>query len=89
MIGLKIKDHWLQGILNRQKTMELRSLYRNLTDQVIALGNSKTKLVEGYGYVKEIVKIKKSFYSEPSNVAIYQKTYRDYLSLYQKLYGKI
>jgi len=39
--------------------------------------------------VKEVVKIKKSFYSEPSNVAIYQKTYRDYLSLYQKLYGKI
>ncbi len=38
--------------------------------------------------VKEVVKIKKSFYSEPSNVAIYQKTYRDYLSLYQKLYGK-
>jgi len=39
--------------------------------------------------VKEVVKIKKSFYPELSNVAIYQKVYQDYLSLYQKLYGKI
>lgn len=38
--------------------------------------------------VKEAVKIKKSFYPEPDNVAIYQKIYQDYLSLYQKLYGK-
>ncbi|GAG38824.1 unnamed protein product, partial [marine sediment metagenome] len=26
-------------------------------------------------------------YPEPDNVAIYQKIYQDYLSLYQKLYG--
>ena len=37
--------------------------------------------------VREVVKIKKSFYPEPSNVAIYQKIYQDYLSLYEKLYG--
>jgi len=37
--------------------------------------------------VKEVVKVKKSFYPEPDNVAIYQKIYQDYLSLYQKLYG--
>lgn len=40
------------------------------------------------GAVKEVVKIKKSFHPELSNVAIYQKVYQDYLSLYQKLYGK-
>jgi xylulokinase len=40
------------------------------------------------GAVKEAVKIKRSFHPEPSNVAIYQKIYQDYLSLYQKLYGK-
>ncbi len=38
--------------------------------------------------VKEGVKIKKSFDPEPDNVAIYEKVYQDYLSLYQKLYGK-
>ncbi len=38
--------------------------------------------------VKEVVKITKSFYPEPQNVAIYQKVYKNYLSLYQKLYGK-
>jgi len=38
--------------------------------------------------VKEVVKIKKSFYPEPANVGVYHRVYRDYLSLYQKLYGK-
>lgn len=38
--------------------------------------------------VKEAIKIKKSFHPEPDNAAIYQKIYQDYLSLYQKLYGK-
>jgi len=38
--------------------------------------------------VKEVVKVKKSFYPEPDNVAIYQKIYQNYRSLYQKLYGK-
>lgn len=39
--------------------------------------------------VKEVVKVKKSFCPDPSNVAIYQRIYQDYLSLYQKLYGNI
>ena len=38
--------------------------------------------------VKEGVKIQKSLDPEPDNVAIYEKVYQDYLSLYQKLYGK-
>ncbi len=38
--------------------------------------------------VKEVVKVEKSFYPKPSNVAIYQEIYQDYLSLYEKLYGK-
>jgi D-xylulose kinase len=38
--------------------------------------------------VKEVVKVKKSFYPEPDNVASYQKIYQNYRSLYQKLYGK-
>jgi len=40
------------------------------------------------GALKEAVKIKKSLFPEPSNVAIYQRIYQDYLSLYQRLYGK-
>jgi len=38
--------------------------------------------------VREVVKIKKSFSPEPSNVTIYQRVYQDYLSLYQKLYAR-
>ena len=38
--------------------------------------------------VKEVVKIKRSFYPEPPNVAVYQRIYQDYLSLYEKLYSK-
>jgi len=38
--------------------------------------------------VKEVVKIKKSFYPEPSNVSAYKKIYHGYLYLYQRLYGK-
>ena len=38
--------------------------------------------------VKEVVKIKKSFYPEPSNVSAYKKIYHGYLCLYQRLYGK-
>ena len=38
--------------------------------------------------VKKVVKIKKSFYPDPDNVATYQKIYQDYLSLYEKLYGR-
>lgn len=38
--------------------------------------------------VREVVKIKKTFYPEPSNVAVYQRIYQEYLSLYQRLYGK-
>lgn len=38
--------------------------------------------------VKKAIKIKKSFYPEPDGVAIYRRVYQDYLSLYQKLYGK-
>lgn len=73
MIGLKIKDHWLQGILNRQKTMELRSLHRKLTGQVIALGNSDSKLVEGYAYVKEIIKIPQKDVSKYGSVHLASK----------------
>jgi len=36
--------------------------------------------------VREVVKIKKTFYPQPSNVAVYQSIYQNYLSLYQKLY---
>ncbi|MCD6256569.1 hypothetical protein J7J45_00725 [Candidatus Aerophobetes bacterium] len=39
--------------------------------------------------VRKVVKIKKSFYPDPSNAGIYQKVYQEYLSLYQKLYGKV
>ena len=38
--------------------------------------------------VKEAVKIKKSFYPDPDNIVIYKRVYQDYLSFYQKLYGK-
>ena len=38
--------------------------------------------------VKKVVKVEKSFYPAPHNVAVYRKVYQDYLSLYQKLYGK-
>ena len=38
--------------------------------------------------VREVVKIKKTFSPELSNVPIYQKTYQNYLSLYQRLYGQ-
>ena len=37
--------------------MEVRGRRYNLDNQVIALGNSKTKNVEGYAYVSEIFKI--------------------------------
>lgn len=38
--------------------------------------------------VRKVVRIEKGFYPDTSNVAIYQKVYQEYLSLYQKLYGK-
>jgi hypothetical protein len=37
--------------------MEVRGRRYNLDNQVIALGNSKTKNVEGYAFVSEILKI--------------------------------
>lgn len=36
--------------------------------------------------VDRVVKIEKSFHFEPSDVALYQKAYREYRSLYQRLY---
>jgi len=39
--------------------------------------------------VQRMVKIKKTFYPLSFEVDIYQKLYQDYLSLYQRLYGKI
>ena len=36
---------------------------------------------------REVVKIKKTFYPEPSNALVYQEAYQNYLSLCQRLYG--
>ncbi len=38
--------------------------------------------------VREVIKIKKRFDPEPDKVPVYQKIYQNYLSLYQKLYGR-
>jgi len=44
---LKIKDKWIELILSGQKTWEIRRTNTNIRGR-IALGNTKTKQVEGY-----------------------------------------
>lgn len=57
MRGLKIQEKWIHLILNQVKTMEVRGQKYKLLKQEIALGNSKTKNVEGYAFIEEILKI--------------------------------
>ena len=57
MKGLKINDYWLKEILSKYKTMEVRSYrIRDVLGRRIALGNTKTQMIEAYATVKEIVK---------------------------------
>ena len=60
MIGLKIQGKWLSLILSEEKTMEVRSTYRKLIGQRIALGNSDNGLIEGYATVSNITEIEYS-----------------------------
>jgi hypothetical protein len=55
--GLKIQEKWIRKIFSGEKTMEVRSMRYRVLGQRIALGNSGTGLVEGYGTVQEIVDI--------------------------------
>jgi len=47
---LKINDKWLKLILEGKKTLEIRKTHCHVTER-IALGNTKTKKVEGYAMV--------------------------------------
>jgi hypothetical protein len=52
MEGTIIKEKWLSLILSGQKTMEVKSQYKPLKGQTIALGYSS--LVRGYAKVRDI-----------------------------------
>jgi hypothetical protein len=49
---LKIHPRWLQLILNGEKEIEIRRRGTEAFNQIIALGNTKTKKVEGYCQIK-------------------------------------
>jgi len=82
-IWLKIKADVLGVLVEVPECSEASSL-----GAIVLAGIGAKVFPDISGAVKEAVKIKKSFFPEPSNVAIYQRIYQDYLSLYQRLYGK-
>ncbi len=45
---LKIHPEWLAKILDGEKEIEVKRQNHNAFDQIIGLGNTKTKMVEGY-----------------------------------------
>jgi hypothetical protein len=53
--GTIIREEWLSLILSGKKTMEVKSQYKPLQGQKIALGYGS--LVRGYAKVKEVVSI--------------------------------
>jgi len=55
MEGTIIKEKWLNLILSGKKTMEVKSQYKPLKGQTIALGYGS--LVRGYAKVKDIRRI--------------------------------
>ena len=55
MEGTIIKKEWISLILSGKKTMEVKSQYKPLKGQRIALGYGS--LVRGYAKVKEVVSI--------------------------------
>ena len=82
-IWLKIKTDVLDVPIEVPQCSEAASL-----GAAILAGIGAKVFSDANQAVREVVKIKKTFYPELSNVLIYQRTYQNYLSLYQKLYGQ-
>ena len=89
--GAAKSDFWLQvksDVLNLPIDLPKCSEAASLGAAILAGVGTKV-----YRNVDDAVKIavstKKTFIPQPKNVVVYQEVYRNYLNLYQKLYGKI
>jgi ASCH domain len=80
--GLKIQEIWIDKIFSGEKTMEVRSMHYKISGQRIALGNSRSGLVEGYCTIQEIMKI------PFSKIARYEDKHRAAKWLKKRYIGK-
>jgi len=89
--GAAKSDFWLQvksDVLNLPIDLPKCSEAASLGAAILAgVGTKVYRSVDDA--VKIAVSTKKTFIPQPKNVVVYQEAFRNYLNLYQKLYGKI